>query len=208
MTARRPDCRTALVAGLLLLAVGPSGHPAVAQVSVRLSLGARYSTALVKDSIVVPVELRPNVAPAISLSVRDELRGPWTADATLEISPTGLKRSESGTRADAGSFTAIAFTLGLRRELHAGLAARLGAGGLVYSASQSGVFQRGSGGVLPLLGLGASYAPSFGARHRLELALNYDLHRFITPSLRTTGFPRPRPVHRIALTVSGRLIGQ
>ena len=208
MTVRRPDGRTALVVGCLLLAVGPSGHPAVAQVSVRLSLGARYATSLVKDSIVVPIDLRPTIAPALQLTVRDQLRGPWAVDGILDLTPAKLKREEGGTTADAGSFTAIAFMVGLRREMHASVAVRFGFGGVVYSAEQAGLFGRGSGGVHPLISLGGSYAPSFGARRRFEVGLTYDLHRFMTPALRSTGFPRPRPVHRIALTVSGRLIGR
>src|SRR5687767_5545578 len=84
LKARRPDGRTALVVGLLLLAVGPSGRPAVGQVSVRFALGARYATALVKDSIVVPIHLRPSIAPTLQLTVRDELRGPWTVDGILD----------------------------------------------------------------------------------------------------------------------------
>ncbi|HXO85051.1 MAG TPA: hypothetical protein VN803_05960, partial [Gemmatimonadales bacterium] len=107
------------------MAVWPSGRLA-AQVSVRASLGARFSTALVKDSIVVPVQLKPGIAPALLLSVRDEFRGPYTGDLTIDLSPTTLKREESGTSANAGSVTTVAFTLGLRRELHAGVAARLG----------------------------------------------------------------------------------
>lgn len=178
------------------------------QVSVRLSLGARYATSLVKDSIVVPIDLRPSIAPVLQLTVRDALRGPWAVDGILDLSAAGLKREEGGATADAGSFTAIAFIVGLRREMHAGVAARLGFGGVLYSADQSGLFRRGSGGVHPLFALGGSYAPSFGARHGLEVGISYDLHRFMTPALRTTGFPRPRPVHRIALTVSGRLLGR
>ncbi len=175
---------------------------------MRASLGARFSTALVKDSIVVPISLKPAIAPALLLSVRDEFHGPYTGDLTVDLSPTKLKREESGTTADAGSVTTVAFTFGLRRELHAGVAARLGLGGLLYLTDNTGVFQQGDGGVFPLVALGASYAPSFGAKHRLEVALNYDVHRFITPALRTTGFPNPRPVHRLALTVSARLIGK
>jgi hypothetical protein len=173
-----------------------------------LSLGARYSTTLVHDSIVVPFDLRPAVAPTLALSVRDNLRGPWTGDATLDLSAAKLKRYESGATTDAGSFTAIALTLGLRRELHAGVAGRLGFGGMLYSAGEPGLFQGGNGGLLPLVSLGASYAPPVGARHRFEVALQYDLHRFITPALRSVGFNRPRPVHRVALTVSARLLGQ
>lgn len=192
---------------LFLLAVWPSSRPA-AQVSGHLSLGARYSTPLVKDSIVVPIDLQPAIAPTLQLGARGELGGPWTADATLDLSAARLKRHESGTTTETGSFTAIALTLGLRRELHPGVAGRLGFGGLVYTADKSGVFQRGHGGVFPLVSLGATYAPPFGARYRLEAGLQYDLHRFITPALRTSGFPRPRPVHRIAVTVSARLVGR
>jgi hypothetical protein len=188
------------------LAFWPSGRLA-AQVSLRASLGARFSTALVKDSIVVPIHLKPGIAPALLLSVRDEFRGPYMGDLTLDLSPTTLKREESGTATDAGSVTTVAFTLGLRRELHAGVAARLGLGGLKYLTDNTGVFQQGEGGIFPLIALGASYTPSFGVR-QLEVALNYDVHRFITPALKSTGFPNPRPVHRVALVVSARLIGK
>lgn len=190
-----------------LLSVSLSSRP-VAQVSGRLSLGARYSTALVKDSIVVPIDLQPPIAPTLQLAARGGLSGPWTADATLDLTAAKLKRHESGTTAEAGSFTAIALTLGLRRELHRGINGRLGVGGLVYLADKSGVFQRGNGGVFPLVSLGASYLLPVGARHRLEAGLQYDVHRFITPALRTSGFPRSRPVHRIAVTVSAQLIGR
>ena len=176
--------------------------------SVRASLGARFSTALVKDSIVVPIHLKPGIAPALLLSVRDQFHGPYTGDLTIDLSPTTLKREESGTSTDAGSVTTVAFTLGLRRALHPGVAARVGLGGLMYLTDNTGVFQQGDGGLFPLIALGASYAPSFGARQQLEVALNYDVHRFITPALRSTGFPNPRPVHRLALTVSARLIGK
>ena len=175
---------------------------------MRASLGARFSTALVKDSIVVPVHLKPGIAPALLLSVHDQFRGAYTGDLTIDLSPTTLKREESGTSTDAGSVTTVGFTLGLRRQLPAGVAARLGLGGLMYLTDNTGVFQQGEGGVFPLIALGASYAPSFGTTRRLEVALNYDVHRFITPALRTTGFPNPRPVHRLALTVSARLIGK
>ena len=69
-------------------------------------------------------------------------------------------------------------------------------------------FQQGNGGIFPLIALDASYTPAFGAKRGFEVALQYDVHRFITPALRTTGFPNPRPVHRLALSVSARLVGQ
>jgi len=207
MTVGRPD---GLTVGLfvLVMAVGPSARPGVAQVSLRASLGPRFSTALVKDSVVVPISLKPGIGPALQVSVRDDLRGPWTGDITLDVTPTSLKREESGTTFDAGSVTVTALTFGLHHDIYKGLAARLGLGGLVYMTENTGVFQQGNGGIFPLIALDASYAPTFGATRRLEVALQYDVHRFITPALRTTGFPNPRPVHRLALSVSARLFGQ
>jgi hypothetical protein len=192
---------------VVLLSLSPTVRLS-SQVSVRLSLGARYSTTLVHDSIEMPIDLKPTVAPALQLSARNALSGPWAVEATLDLSPATLRREESGASTEVGSFTAIALTVAVRRETPTGFAARVGVGGLVYLTDKSSVFQRGNGGVFPLVVLGTTYAPPFAARHRLEVGLNYDLHRFITPALRNVGYARLRPVHRIAVTVSGRLVGR
>jgi len=194
--------------GILVALTAQPLNRLTAQVSLRLSLGGRYSTALVRDSLVVPIDLHPALAPTLQLGLRDEFNGPWTGDATLDLSSSKLKRHESGSDLDAGSVTAVAFTIGLRRDLATNIGARLGIGGLVYSGSDLGVFQRGGGGILPLVSLATTYAPSFGERHGIEVALQYDVHRFLTPALRSVGFNRPRPVHRIAISVSGRLLGK
>ena len=175
--------------------------------SVRFALGARYSTALVRDSLFVPVDLQPALAPTLQLGLRDELHGPWMADVTLDLSSSKLKRKESGTEYDAGSVTAVAVTLGLHRDIARDVRARLGVGGLIYSGSDLGVFARGAGGLQPLISLGATYAPPFGQNHAIELNVQYDVHRFLTPALRSVGFNRPRPVHRFAISVSARLLG-
>ncbi len=192
---------------ILASAAGPSGRLA-GQLSLHASLGARYSTTLVKDSVVVPIELQPTLAPVVQLSVRDAFPGPWTGDATLDISHAGLDRRESGSSVSAGSATNVALTLGLRRSLGHGVAARLGFGGLIYSASAPGVFNNGNGGLMPLVSLTGAYAPPTAASHGLEVSVQYDLHRFMTPALRSIGFNRPRPVHRIAIAVSARVLGR
>ena len=191
---------------LLVSAVWPSGL--AGQVSLHASIGARYSTSLVKDSVVVPIDLRPTLAPVVQLGVRDAFPGPWTGDATLDISHAGLDRRESGSSVSTGSATNVALTLGLRRSLGHGVAARLGFGGLIYSASAPGVFNEGNGGLMPLVSLTGAYAPPLAASHGLEVLLQYDLHRFMTPALRSVGFNRPRPVHRIAIAVSARVLGR
>ncbi len=174
---------------------------------MRFALGARYSTPLVRDSLFVPVDLQPALAPTLQLGLRDDLHGPWMADATLDLSSSKLKRKESGTEYAAGSITAVALTLGLHRDIARDVSARLGVGGLMYSGSDLGVFERGAGGLQPLISLGATYAPPFGQKHAIELNVLYDVHRFLTPALRGVGFNRPRPVHRFALSVSARLLG-
>jgi hypothetical protein len=179
------------------LAVYPSSR-LLAQVSFHVALGARYSSTLVHDSVVTPVDLRPALAPALLVSVRDELRPGWSADATLDVSPSGLRRHEGGGSFDAGSFTTFAFTVGLRRHFAPGVSARVGVGGMRYLASQTGVFREGTGGIFPLGTVAATYAVGW---HRLELEARYDIHKFITPALRTEGFGASRPVHRVAVVV-------
>ena len=191
---------------LLVSAVWPSGL--AGQVSLHASIGARYSTSLVKDSVVVPIDLRPTLAPVVQLGVRDAFPGPWTGDATLDISHAELDLRESGSSVSTGSATNVALTLGLRRSLGHGVAARLGFGGLIYSASAPGVFNEGNGGLMPLVSLTGAYAPPIAASHGLEVLLQYDLHRFMTPALRSVGFNRPRPVQRIAIAVSARVLGR
>jgi len=180
---------------LLLLSIIPSFHLS-AQVSFHIALGARFSSTLVHDSVVTPFDLRPTLAPALLASVRSELRPGWSADATLDVSPSGLRRQESGGSFDAGSFTALAFTVGLRRQFRPGVSARVGVGGLRYLASQTGVFREGTGGIFPLGSVAATYGLPW---RRLEVEARYDIHKFITPALRTEGFTTSRPVHRVAL---------
>jgi hypothetical protein len=184
-----------------LVAVRPAGRLA-AQVSVHLGVGARYGTPLIRDSIVVPIELRPAIAPTLLLSVHDDLRGPWTADATLDVTPTPLRRFESGTTYDAGSVTTVAFTVGVRRTFRTGITARFAVGGLAYAGSGDGPFRDGSG-LMPLGSVAASYdIRGFSVEAR------YDVHRFITRALQDMRFNNPRVVHRVALSVSRRIIGR
>jgi hypothetical protein len=189
-----------------LVALCLTGYPSnrlTAQVSFHVAIGARYSSTLVHDSIVTPFDLRPTLAPALLVSVRDELRPRWSVDATLDVTPSGLRRHESGGSFDAGSFTAFAFTIGLRHQVATGVTTRLGVGGLKYAADPTGVFRQGSGGFFPVAALAATYTPF----RRLGIEARYDVHRFSTPALRGVGFTGPRPVHRFTVGVSARVFG-
>lgn len=189
-----------------MLALGLTGYPAsplTGQVSFHVAVGARYSSTLVHDSLVTAFDLRPALAPAFLFSARDELRPGWSADVTLDVAPSGMRRHESTGSFDAGSFTAVAFTVGLRRQIAPGVSARAGVGGMRYLAEQTGVFREGSGGIFPLGTLAAVYAVPlpFAQKRQLEVEARYDIHQFITPALRTEGFTQSRPVHRVAVLV-------
>ena len=189
----------------VLIGLGLTAHPPnrlAAQVSFHVSAGPRYTTTMVHDSIVSPFDLRPAIAPALLLSVRDELSPGWSADVTLDLTHAGLRRYETTGTFDAGSFTAIAFTVGLRHLVKPHVTARVAAGGLKYAADQSGVFRQGNGGLFPVAALGVAYDIK-----RFEIDARYDVHRFSTPALRSVGFTDARPVHRFTVTVSARVLG-
>lgn len=187
----------------LVVALAAFGAAQVrAQVSLHVSAGPRYTTTMVHDSIVSAFDLRPAMAPALLVSVRDELSPGWSADVALDLTHAGLRRYETGGTFDAGSFTAIAFTVGLRRVVKPHVTARVAAGGLKYAADQSGVFRQGNGGLFPVAALGVTYDIK-----RFEIDARYDVHRFSTPALRSVGFTDARPVHRFSVTVSARVLG-
>lgn len=198
-------CRTVGPIALLLTA-GPSVRLS-AQVEVHLAAGARFSSTLVTDEIVTPLDVRPALAPTVAVTAFDRSRGPWMPDVQVELSWGSLRRyAPSGRGERIGSLSTLALSVGLRREVGAGVSVRAGVGGLKYlPADASGVFRDGSA-LTPLGALALDAAPRFAARRRLGLTLRYDAHRFITPALRSAGFVDARLVHRVALTVRGRVL--
>jgi hypothetical protein len=207
LTARRPAGHTIVL--LAALAVSPAGRPAVAQVALHATVGARYTSALVHDSIVVPVDVQPAIGPALALAISQRTSSPWTPDANLDVSWSSLQRHESGTTSKFNSVTTIAFTVGVRREIAHGLTARAGFGGIKHLPSEEiGMFRAGTG--LWALGTASLYwTPSAaGAAHDIGLSLRYDVHRFSTAALHTDGFTSTQLVHRLSLGIGMRLLGK
>ena len=190
------------VVGLVLAAAPPS--PLTAQVTIQPSIGLRYTTTIVHDSIVAPFDLRPAMAPALAITATSRTAGPWSAQATLDFSTSTLERHDAGATADLGRVSTLAVTLGVQRRLPGGLAAAARVGGLKYLlADDTGIFRSGTGGVLALAGAALSYAPpgAVAGPWRFGVEARYDMHRFITPALRAEGFTSGRVVHRIALAL-------
>jgi hypothetical protein len=140
--------------------------------------------------------------------VLEETRGAWTPDVTADISWSSLRRHDSGggsTRIT--SLATLAFTVGVRHQVRAGVSARVGVGGLKYlPGDATGIFRDGSG-VAALGAATVDWAPPAAARRGLALTVRYDAHRFLTPALKTAGFTEPHLVHRVAVGLRAQLGG-
>lgn len=182
--------------------------PLPAQWGGYASLGVRYGTALVSDSIVRPLEVRQAIAPVLTLGLITPSDERWSGEAALDVTFTGIRRDEAGATVDLGSLTTLSFTVAVRRGLAADLSARAGAGALFYRPErEAGIFSGGTSGAAPVGLLGVTWAPPAGRRYGLALDLRYDVHRFITPALKSVGFGDSRIVHRLAFALRAGIGG-
>jgi len=181
--------------------------PLPAQVGVRISLGLRYSSDLVRDSIVTPFDVRPALAPAASVALALPLEKGWTALATLDGSRSTLHRVDATGSVALQQLTTLAFTVGFERPIIPRLSGEVGLGGVRYSPSaETGVFKDGNPSIAGLVLVQVNYAPPLpGPFRRCALSLRYDLHQFITTALRAEGFQDSRAVHRFTLGVTAAL---
>jgi hypothetical protein len=178
-----------------------------AQVSLHAGLGARYSSALVHDSIVVPVDIQPAIGPALTLAVSERTRGAWTPDATLDVSFSALQRHENGATSKVVSLTTIGFTVGFAHAIKTGLAARVGLGAIKYLPSEeTGLFRDGSG-ITALGAASVQWLPTPTSTRGIGVTLRYDIHGFTTPALHTEGFTTRQVVHRLFFGISARILG-
>ena len=207
--------RHALLA--VTLAVATASPRLVAQTHARQtarwtvhgSLGLRYGTALVRDSIVTALEVTQHLGPTLGGGVTSPVQNGWSGEAAVDLTLTGLTREEAGARVDLGGLRTFSVTAAVRREIAPTLSARVGAGALFYfPATRTGLFRSGSDAVTPLGIVGVGYAPAWGARYGFALDVRYDIHRFFTPALRAAGFADGRFVHRVAVGIRAGFGGE
>lgn len=174
-----------------------------AQTSFHVTLGARYTTTLVHDSIVSPLDVRPDVAPALTGAVDLPLTDPWKLELLADLSTSPLRRHDAGGgTAPITRLWMLGVSVGLRRQLNPWLEGRAAIGGLKYlPASSIGLFSAGTGGIMPYGSVAFDAAPAALKRRRVALEAAADVHRFLTPALRTTGFTDARVVYRVDLGV-------
>jgi hypothetical protein len=190
--------------GLLIASALAGGAvPLDAQLSVRVSAGVRYSSALVHDSIVTPLSVQPAPAPALAISVVAPLQHGWAVQAMLDGSSSEVVRHDAnGATTDLGRVGAASFTVGLQHRVRGSFAATGAVGALKYFPSdEQGIFRLGSG---PLAGLGmltVEYRLPLAPRAGLALEARYDIHAFTTPALEQEGFTSSQTVHRVSLSL-------
>lgn len=196
---RRGNAMVLLVPALCAFAP----RPGTGQLSVEISAGARYSTALVSDSIVTPFDVRPALAPALAVTLAMPLDSSWAAQVTVDLSTSELQRHDAdGSSVGLGRVSTAAFTVGLEHPLRSGFSARIGVGGLKYFPDEeTGIFRLGSGAIAGLGMLALSHPLPVGGRIACAVEARYDIHGFSTPALRDEGFESARAVHRVALTI-------
>ena len=174
-----------------------------AQASLHISVAARYTSTLVHDSIVTPLDVRPDVAPALTGAVDLPLADPWKLELLADLSTSTLQRHDAGGgTAPITRLWTLGVSVGLRRQLNPWLEGRAAVGGLKYlPAASIGLFSAGSGGVMPYGSLALDAAPAVLAQRRLALEVAADVHRFLTPALRNAGFTDARLVYRLSAGV-------
>lgn len=184
---------------LLLIAAPP--RRLVAQVFVRPSVGLRYTSSIVRDSIVAPFDVRPTLAPVLALALATPLQPGWTLEAALDFSTGRLERHDAdGGTAPLGRVSTFMFSVGVRRRFAGGVTAAVAAGGIKdVPAEATGIFRSGAGPVAALAALSVDYTLPLARRAGLAVEARYDIHGFTTPALRAEGFASSRLVHRVAL---------
>src|SRR5437899_12262880 len=90
------SCRVAAIASGLLSAAGGL-RP---QLSLHAALGARYSSALVHDSIVAPFDLRPAMAPPFAITATSRTAARLAAQATFAFATGSPQRHDAGRTPD------------------------------------------------------------------------------------------------------------
>jgi len=172
------------------------------QASFHATVGARYTSPLVHDSIVTPLDARAAVAPALVAALDLPLDGPWKLELLADLATSPVRRHDASGVTPITRVWTIGLGLGLRRRLESWLDGRLAVGGLKYVPTASvGLFRDGGGSVIPYGSLAFDIAPPVAARHRVALELAGDLHRFLTPALRSVGFIDSRIVYRVTAGV-------
>ncbi len=197
MTAVTRRLTITILLALLVFRVAP----AAAQIEYYATLGASYSTPLVKDEIFVPIETQQGIAPTLTLGAALPAGPRYSVGLELALGTGSFDAESNGSSTDLGTVRTATITAGLNGPVLAGLRWRAGGGLVSYLPSEDqGIFLRG-GPTQLLAAFGVEYRVPWRGRWTILTAARYDFHRFTTEELESRGFSRSQEVHRVALSL-------
>ncbi len=175
--------------------------PLAGQATVRLTVGATYSSTLARDQIVADrnLYLHTAVAPTIAAGVALATGGGYRVIVEGQYAHASIYLTEDSARANLwglGTASVVALFDGpLARHVRW----QVGGGRIFYqSAQRAGLFADGNPSAW-LFAAGASWTHPIGSGLAALATLRYTVHGFVTNSLRASGFQQSQTVNRLAL---------
>lgn len=172
--------------------------PLASQARIGLGLGGVWSSALLRDSVVAPITVRPAIAPSLLLELSGALDSLYRIGLYLTVARGPVRTHSAGASQSLVTITTWEPALRLSRRvtmLEMGVTAGLR---VVDPAAAVGVFRDG-GTTSPVIGATLALAgPRVGGMDAL-LQASWSAARFSTTSLRLAGFTGEQTVHRAGL---------
>lgn len=174
----------------------------MAQVRLAGGIGATWSSTLVTDDIINPIDVKAAIAPTLTGSASLPFGERIRVGLQGSLTSSSLSAREVGNDADLGSLRTgeiLLFATGPAMVSH--IYWKAGLGMLKYWPSEKqGLFLQG--GPARLLGsVGAEYRRPWRAGLDFTISARYSYHRFTTDQLEARGFSRSQDVHRVMIGV-------
>ena len=186
---------------LSFVTVACVAFPATAQMRVQAGIGLAASSALVEDSIVRPITVRPALAPTLWFALDGRLDPTYRIGVGLGVARSMLRQYTEREAYDIVTLTVWQPTIRVSRTLNAlDVGAR---GGLqIYQAAQPiGLFLYG-GTITPTVGIDAGLPGLRLGSLRVGLTADWMISRFSTSTLRLFGFRGKQMAHRFGLRIA------
>jgi hypothetical protein len=186
---------------LAILILGTLTQPAQSQMDYYGRLGVTWSTKLMRDGLVQEIEVKPSLAPTVTLGASLPIAPTYRAGLEASFTSSGYHSTELDVQSDLGTLRTGSLLLNLEGPVAGQLFWRAGVGLIGYwPADDQGIFLQG-GAARFLAGAGVDYRPPLLRNWDLMFSLRYDFHRFTTDELQTRGFTGSQGVQRLSASV-------
>ena len=190
----------------LSIGLGVLAAPLQAQVAADAYAGAVWSSPLVKDEIVAPLTVAPQIAPSLAVGASLPLDPRYRLGLRVGWARNDLVRTELDETTAILPLTVWSGAVVLERLLARQVSAEARIGALKYApgGNADGTIFQDDAPFAPLLGLGVRAWHPLSERLLVGLHVAYDFHRFDTQALKSGGFTSARSVHRVTVSATLR----